>query len=71
LIVGLAEDPDVVFAVTAIESHGFDMVELQEGPTLASSSVDADERAAKAFFRNDRPLRRGRNVAARARLGRF
>jgi hypothetical protein len=67
--VGPAEDPHVVFVVTAVESHGFDVIELQERPTLASPSVDADERAAKAFLRDDRPLYRGRNVAARGWFG--
>jgi hypothetical protein len=55
--------------MTAIESHRFDMVKFQERPTLASSSVNADERAAKAVPLHDRPLRRGRNVTARACLG--
>jgi hypothetical protein len=54
--VGPAEDPHVVFAVTAIEPDGFDVIELQKRSTFAAPSVEADERTAKALLIHDRPL---------------
>jgi hypothetical protein len=65
---GPAEDPHVIFTMTAVESHWFDMVELQKRPTLASPSIEADEGTTEAFLLQDRPLRRGRNVTTRGRL---